>query len=48
MAGRKMTDHFLERMAGPKWKDPFDLAFDERRRKKMADQDRKCPTLKHS
>jgi hypothetical protein len=31
------TDHFLERMAGPKPKDAFDLAFEERRRKKMAE-----------
>jgi hypothetical protein len=36
-----MTDHFLERMAGPKPKDAFDLAFDEQRRKKMESEGRK-------
>ena len=30
-----MTDHFLARMAGPKWKDVWQLTFDEQLRKKM-------------
>jgi hypothetical protein len=32
------TDHFLERMAGPKPKDAFQLAFENRTKKKIADE----------
>jgi hypothetical protein len=38
------TDHFLARMAGPKAKDAFDLAFKYRPKKKDEEEESQCLT----
>ena len=32
-----MTDHFLARMAGPKWKDVWQLAIENKKKRKQED-----------